>query len=74
MKRMYKRALEKAQSVKGVVGAAVVGAVISGSNAMASGLTAPTIDTTDFMTIAGAVVVASGVMWAVKKALGLIRA
>jgi hypothetical protein len=38
-----------------------------------AGLTAPTLATTDFETVAGAVIVALGVMWAIKKALGLIR-
>jgi hypothetical protein len=50
----------------------VLGLALSNS-AFAAGLTAPTIDTTDFMTVAGAVIVALGVMWAIKKALGLIR-
>lgn len=36
-------------------------------------MTAPTLALTDFYTIAGAVAVALGAMWAVKKALGLIR-
>jgi len=36
-------------------------------------LTVDPIDTTDFMTVAGAVVVALGAFWGVKKALGLLR-
>lgn len=53
-----------------IAGVAVAGVVVSNASAA---LTAPTLDTTDFTTIAGAVIVALGAMWAVKKALGLIR-
>ena len=42
------------------------------TNASAA-LTAPTLSTADFTTVAGAVIVALGGMWAIKKALGLIR-
>ena len=37
-------------------------------------LDAPTIATTDYETVAGAVLGALAVMWAIKKALGLMRA
>ena len=36
-------------------------------------LTVDPIATTDYMTVAGAVVVALGSLWAVKKGLGLLR-
>ena len=37
-------------------------------------LTVPTLSTEDFVAVAGAVLVASAVMWGIKKGLGLIRA
>jgi len=60
----------KSLKSKLIAGVAVAGVVVSNASAA---LTAPTLDTTDFTTIAGAVIVALGAMWAVKKALGLIR-
>lgn len=45
---------------------------VAASNASAA-LTVDPIATTDFMTVAGAVVVALGAFYAVKKALGLLR-
>lgn len=53
--------------------AAGVAVTVVASQASAA-LTAPTIGTTDFETIAGAVLVAAAVMWAIKKAMGLLRA
>lgn len=52
---------------------ALAGVAIYGVAANAA-LTAPTLATTDFETVAGVVLVASGVMWGIKKAIGLIRA
>lgn len=48
-----------------------VGVAVYGAAANAA-LTAPSLSTTDFETVAGAVIVALGVMWAIKKALGLV--
>lgn len=44
--------------------------LVTGANAA---LTAPTIDTGDFTTIAGAVILAAGVFWGIRKAIGLLR-
>lgn len=49
---------------------ALAGVAIYGAAANAA-LTAPTIATTDFETVAGALLVAGGVMWAIRKALRL---
>ena len=54
------------------LGVVATGAAVLASNASAA-LTAPTLDTADFTTVAGVVIVALGAMWAIKKALGLIR-
>lgn len=40
----------------------------------AANLTAPTLSVDDYVAIAGAVLVASGIMWGIKKGLGLVRA
>lgn len=49
-----------------------VAAAALASNASAA-LTAPTLSSTDFETVAVAVLGALATMWAIKKALGLIR-
>lgn len=49
-----------------------LGLAFLGTQASAA-LTAPALATTDFETVAGAVIVALAVMWAIKKAIGLIR-
>lgn len=36
-------------------------------------LTVPTIDTANFLAVAGAVLVASAVFWGIKKAMGLLH-
>lgn len=58
--------------MKKVLSALSLGLAFLGTQASAA-LTAPTMSTTDFETVAGAVIVALAVMWAIKKALGLIR-
>jgi hypothetical protein len=75
MNRMIKRAAQKAQGLsKKVVTGVVAGAVVIGSQASAAGLTVPTsIDLSDFMAVAGIVVIASAAMWGVRKAIGLIH-
>jgi len=50
----------------------VTAVAVAASQAQAA-LTVDPIATTDFMTVAGAVVVALGAFYAVKKALGLLR-
>lgn len=52
----------------------VIGFGVAMATSASAALTAPTLSTTDFEAVAGAVVLALGVMWAIKKALGLIRA
>lgn len=52
----------------------VIGLGVAMATSASAALTPPTLSTTDFEAVAGAVVVALGVMWAIKKALGLIRA
>lgn len=47
--------------------------VLTLATSASAALTAPTLATTDFETVAGAVIVGLGVMWGIKKALGLIR-
>ena len=54
-------------------GLVALGAAVAVSQSFAA-LTAPTIDTTDYETVAGAVLAALAVMWAIKKAVGLMRA
>lgn len=54
-----------------ILALSVVAAALA-SNASAA-LTAPTLGTTDFETVAIAVLGALATMWAIKKALGLIR-
>lgn len=49
-----------------------LGLAFLGTQASAA-LTVPALATTDFETVAGAVIVALAVMWAIKKAIGLIR-
>jgi hypothetical protein len=59
---------------KGLIAVGVVVLAGAATTASAAGLTVPTsIDTTDFMAVAGIVVVASAAMWGVKKAIGLIH-
>ncbi|MDD2358722.1 MAG: hypothetical protein PHX13_12505 [Thiovulaceae bacterium] len=65
--------LESLKSAKKTIGVVVTGAVLAVGTSASAALTAPTIATTDFETVAGAVIVALAVMWAIKKALGLIR-
>jgi hypothetical protein len=64
---------DRVENAKG--SALALGAVaLTGLSSVANAaLTAPTLATTDFETVAGAVLVALGVMWAIKKAIGLIR-
>ena len=50
-----------------------VTAVATMASQAQAALTVDAIDTTDFMTVAGAVIVALGVFYGVKKALGLLR-
>lgn len=54
-----------------------LGLLISIASAFAlsanAALTAPTIDTTNYETIAGAVLVALGVFYGIKKAISLVR-
>ncbi len=47
-------------------------ASIAGFTMANAALTAPTIDTTDFETVAGAVLVAAAVMWGIRKAIRLV--
>ncbi|MDD5157786.1 hypothetical protein [Sulfurimonas sp.] len=49
-------------------------AVTAVASQASAALTAPTIATTDFETVAGAVLIAAAVMWSIKKAMGLLRA
>jgi TRAP-type C4-dicarboxylate transport system permease small subunit len=74
MKRILKRASMKANRVSKVVGAVVVGSVVTGSNAFAAGTlgTVSSIDTTDFAAVAIVVLTFAGIAYGVKKALGLI--
>lgn len=58
---------------KGLATGAFIGMTVLATNASAAGLTANAIDTTDFMTVAGVVLTASGVMWGIKKAIHLVR-
>lgn len=53
-------------------GLVAVGVLVASTSAQAA-LTVDPIATTDFMTVAGAVVVALGSFYAVRKALGLLR-
>ena len=48
-------------------------ASVAGLTMANAALTAPTIDTTDFTTIAGAVLTAAGVFFGIRKALGLLH-
>ncbi len=61
------------KSMKTKVVAVATGAAVLATQAFAA-LTAPTISTTDFETVAGAVLVGAAVMWAIKKAMGLLHA
>ena len=61
------------KSIKSKIALGSAAAMALASNASAA-LTAPTISTTDYETIAGAVLIAAAVMWAIKKALGLLNA
>lgn len=47
-------------------------ASVAGFTMANAALTAPTIDTTDFETVAGAVLVAAAVMWGIRKAIRLV--
>ena len=47
-------------------------AAVVGATASNAALTAPTIATTDFETVAGAVLTAAAVFWGIRKALRLI--
>lgn len=59
---------------KGLVAVGVVVLAGVATTASAAGLTVPTsIDTSDFMAVAGIVVVASASFWGVRKAIGLIH-
>lgn len=78
MKRMLKRLSEKADRLaakasehKNKIVAA--GTVALGTAQAQAALTVPAIDTTDFMTVAGVVVVATGVFFGIKRAIGLLR-
>jgi len=45
---------------------------VIGVTAANAALTAPTIATTDFETVAGAVLAAAAVFWGIRKAIGLV--
>lgn len=60
------------KSIKQKIAVGVAVASVAVSNASAA-LTVDPISTTDFMEVAGAVVGALGVFYAVRKALGLLR-
>ncbi len=47
--------------------------VLAATGVANAALTAPTIDTTNYETIAGAVLVALGVFYGIKKAISLVR-
>jgi len=64
--------MSKVKSFYTKIGVVVTGAAVMASNASAA-LTAPTLDTADFTTVAGVVLLALGSMWGIKKAIGLIR-
>ena len=51
-----------------------LGALVSFAATMSANaaLTAPTIATTDFETVAGAVLAAAAVFWGIRKAIGLV--
>ena len=68
-----KEILEDLNASKKTIVATVVAVGLAVGSSASAALTAPTIATTDFETIAGAVILALAVMWAIKKALGLIR-
>jgi len=53
-------------------GLVAVGVLVATTSAQAA-LTVPAIDTTDFMTVAGVVVVAAGVIFGLRKAMTLLR-
>ena len=57
-----------------IVAGGLLASVLSAPAFAAGSLTVPTFDTSDFVAVAGAVLVASVVMWGVKKGLSLIRA
>ena len=65
-----KRYAKIAKSRIAKVGALVAVTAMTTANAA---LTAPTIDTADFYTVAGAIIAAAGVFYAVRKALSLMR-
>lgn len=73
-KSFYPKGFPMLKSFKAKLALGVVAVAALSSNVMAGGLTVPTsIDTADFMAVAGIVVVASAAMWGVKKAIGLIH-
>lgn len=60
------------KKVGGRLVAVVAGAGVLASNAMAASLTVAPLDTSDFVAVAGAVLVAGAVFWAIRKALKLL--
>ena len=63
----------KLRKVGGKLVAVVAGVGVLASNAMAAGsLTVTPLDTSDFISVAGAVLVAGAVFWAIRKALKLL--
>jgi hypothetical protein len=59
-------------TAKGKV-AAGLGVIALGSNVFAAGtLTVTSLDTSDFAAVAGVVLIASGLIWSVKKGLALL--
>ena len=78
MKRILKRLSEKvdrlaskASEHKNKIVAA--GTVALGTAQAQAALTAPVIDTGDFLAVSGSVLVASGIFFGVRKALGLVK-
>lgn len=62
----------KLRKVGGKLVAVGVGFGVLASNAMAAGLTVTPLDTSDFIAVAGAVLVAGAVFWGIRKALKLL--
>lgn len=54
-------------------GLIAVGALVAGAVNAQAALTVAAVDTADFMTVAGVIVTALGVFFAVRKALGLFK-
>jgi hypothetical protein len=55
-----------------IVGISAVAGLAVANAAVPAPLVAPVIDTTDFLTIAGSVLAATGVFFGVRKAIGLL--